>query len=129
MDRERFEQLAREALESLPYSFKKYIANLAIMVEDWPSSRAKHATGTPERSLLLGLYHGVPFKHRGPFYGNTPPDVIVLFQKPIESLGGDEEAIRKRVRDVLLHEVGHYFGLSEKELRDIEDSLPEDGSS
>jgi len=129
MDRERFEQLAREALESLPYSFKKYIANLAIMVEDWPSARAKHGTGTPGGSLLLGLYHGVPFKHRGPFYGNTAPDVIVLFQKSIESLGGDEEAIRKRVRDVLLHEVGHYFGLSEKELRDIEDSSSEDESS
>ena len=64
----------------------------------------------------------MPFKHRGPFYGNIAPDVIVLFQKPIESLGGDEETIRRRVRDVLLHEVGHYFGLSEKELRDIESS-------
>jgi predicted Zn-dependent protease with MMP-like domain len=129
MDRERFEQLAQEALESLPYNFKKYIANLAIMVEEEPSAGARRGTGARGSSLLLGLYHGVPFKHRGPFYGNTAPDVIVLFQKPIESLGGDEEAIRNRVRDVLLHEVGHYFGLSEKELRDIEDSSSEDESS
>lgn len=122
MERERFEQLAREALESLPHRFKKYIENVAIMVEDYPTGGARRSTGTPGGSTLLGLYHGVPFKHRGPFYGNIAPDVIVLFQKPIESLGGDEEAIRRRVRNVLLHEVGHYFGLSEKELRDIENS-------
>jgi len=128
MDRERFEQLAREALESLPHAFKKRIDNLAILVEDVPSPGTRRRTGTPGGGMLLGLYHGVPFKHRGSYYGNTPPDVIVLYQKPIESLGGDEDEIRRRVREVLLHEVGHYFGLSETELKDIESSTPGDDS-
>lgn len=68
----------------------------------------------------------MPFTHRGPYYGNTPPDVIVLFQEPIESLGGNEEEIRDRVREVLTHEIGHYFGLSEEDLRRIENSPSDD---
>lgn len=126
MDRERFEQLAQEALESLPHGFKKLIQNVAIMVEDHPGAGTRRGTRTPKGGTLLGLYHGVPFKHRGPYYGNTPPDVIVLFQEPIESLGGDEEDIRDRVREVLMHEIGHYFGLSEEELRQIENSPADD---
>jgi predicted Zn-dependent protease with MMP-like domain len=128
VDRERFERLAREALESLPHGFKKLIHNVAIMVEDRPSGGVRHGTRIPGSGTLLGLYHGVPFTHRGPYYGNTPPDVIVLFQEAIESLGGGEEAIRDRVREVLMHEIGHYFGLSEEELRRIEDSPDNDES-
>jgi len=128
MDRERFEELAREAMESLPHDFKKYIHNVAIMVEDTPPLEARRRTRTPRGGLLLGLYHGVPLKNRGSYYGNTPPDVIVLYQKNIESLGGDEAEIRRRVRETLLHEIGHYFGLSEKELRDIERTASEDDS-
>ncbi len=127
MDRDRFERIAREALESLPHRFKKHIQNVAIMVEDEPGGRARGGTRAPRSGLLLGIYHGVPLQHRGPYYGNTPPDVIVLYQKNIESLGGDEREIGARVREVLLHEIGHYFGLSEAELREIEDEAPASG--
>jgi predicted Zn-dependent protease with MMP-like domain len=129
MDRDKFERLAREALESLPHRFKKYIDNVAIMVEDDSGPAARGRARTPRGGMLLGIYHGVPFQHRGPYYGNLPPDVIVLYQRPIESLGGGEEEIRRRVREVLLHEIGHYFGLSEEELRDIENAPPEDERS
>lgn len=125
MDRDRFERIAREELEGLPHRFRKLIQNVAIMVEDEPSGRPRGGTRSPRGGTLLGIYHGVPFGHRGPYYGNTAPDVIVLYQNAIEGLGGDEEKVRERVRLVLMHEIGHYFGLSEKELREIEDS-PED---
>jgi predicted Zn-dependent protease with MMP-like domain len=72
-------------------------------------------------SLLLGLYHGVPLKDRGSYYGNLPPDVIVIYQEPIEQLSASAPEIKERIREVVLHEVGHYFGLSEKDLRDIEE--------
>ncbi|MDH4271534.1 MAG: metallopeptidase family protein [Candidatus Aminicenantes bacterium] len=118
MDRKRFETLVEEAINSLPRSFRERIENVAVMVEERPprrrSSRASSRT-------LLGLYHGVPLKDRGSYYGNIPPDVIVIYQEPIERLSASEEEIRERVREVVLHEVGHYFGLSEKELREIED--------
>ena len=120
MSREKFEKHVEEALAGIPQKFKKHLLNLAVIIEDKPSKEIYHQTGTSPLSTILGHYHGVPFKHRGPYYGNIPPDVIVIYQKPIESLSSNEEEIRKKVREVVLHEIGHYFGLSEKELRKIE---------
>jgi predicted Zn-dependent protease with MMP-like domain len=120
MDKEEFEKLVEEALADLPSKFKKYLQNIAVIVEEYPSKETRTRTGTPSYATLLGLYHGVPFKHRGPYYGNNPPDVIVLYQKPIENICATEEEVKEKVKSVLLHEIGHYFGLSEKELRKIE---------
>lgn len=110
MRRERFEQLVEEAVASLPRRFKNHFDNITIMVDD------TH----PDSPYILGIYHGVPLQHRGPYYGNVPPDVITIYQRPIESICRTEEDIRVKVREVVIHEVGHYFGFSEKQLRDIE---------
>jgi predicted Zn-dependent protease with MMP-like domain len=110
MARSDFERLIEEAVAGIPRRFKKLIENVAVMVEDEP----------PPGRPLLGLYHGVPFKHRGPYYGNLPPDVIVIYQRPIERICRTDEEIKDKVREVVLHEVGHYFGLEEDELREIE---------
>ncbi len=120
MEREKFEKLAEEALAQIPKKFKKLISNLVVLVEEKASREIFEKTGSTPLSSILGHYHGVPFKHRGPFYGNIPPDVIVIYQKPIESICSTEEEIKKKVREVVFHEIGHYFGLSEKELREIE---------
>ena len=120
MDREQFEQLVEEALAGLPQKFKKYIENLAVIVEDYPSGETQRKVGTARGGSLLGLYHGVPFKHRGPYYGNLPPDVIVIYQKPIESISATDEELKEKVQEVVLHEVGHYFGMSDAELHAIE---------
>lgn len=120
MEKEKFERLVEEALAQLPKKFKKYIENLAVIVEAKPSRELYEQTGNSPFSVLLGHYHGVPFKHRGPFYGNIPPDVIVVYQKPIESICSTEEDIRKKVREVIFHEIGHYFGLNDRELKEIE---------
>lgn len=122
MERKRFEKFVEEALGSIPKKFKKRLQNLAVIIEDRPSSEVYRSTGKSAFSSILGLYHGVPFKHRGPFYGNLPPDVIVIYQKTIEDICYSDEEIRKKVKEVVLHEVGHYFGLSEKELNQIEES-------
>ena len=120
MEREKFEKLAEEALAHIPKKFKKLISNLALIVEEKPSREIFEKTGSSPLSSILGHYHGVPFKHRGPFYGNIPPDVIVIYQKSIENICSTEEEIKKKVREVVFHEIGHYFGLSEKELKEIE---------
>jgi predicted Zn-dependent protease with MMP-like domain len=117
VDRQRFEALVEEAVQSLPRRFKKHLHNIAIMVEDRPGRSALRAT---RAGSLLGLYHGLPYKDRGATYGSPVPDVIVIYQEPIESLSSTEEEVRDRVRRVVLHEVGHYFGMTEQELRDIE---------
>jgi predicted Zn-dependent protease with MMP-like domain len=120
MEREKFEKLTEEALAQIPKKFKKLISNLAVLVEEKPSREIYERTGSSPLSSILGHYHGVPFKHRGPFYGNIPPDVIVIYQKPIENICSTEEEIKKKVREVVFHEIGHYFGLSDKELKEIE---------
>ena len=120
MEREKFEKLAEEALAQIPKKFKKLISNLAVLVEEKVSREIFEKTGSTPLSSILGHYHGVPFKHRGPFYGNISPDVIVIYQKSIESICSTEEEIKKKVREVVFHEIGHYFGLSDKELREIE---------
>ncbi len=120
MDRDRFEKLVAEAMDALPARFKKLIENVAVLVEDYPSLDVRRRMGAPSRSAILGLYHGTPFQHRGPYYGNLPPDVIVIYQKPIESICATEDEVREQVQDTVVHEVAHYFGFSDEELREIE---------
>jgi predicted Zn-dependent protease with MMP-like domain len=120
MKREKFEKLVEDALAKLPKKFKKYIENLAVIVEDSPPREVYRQTGSSPYSAILGLYHGVPLKHRGPYYGNIPPDVIVIYQKPILEMCHSEEDIKQKIKEVVFHEVGHYFGLSDDDLRDIE---------
>ncbi|MGB8952784.1 MAG: metallopeptidase family protein [Candidatus Aminicenantales bacterium] len=120
MDRDKFEALIEEALASVPKKFQKLLQNLAVIIEDKSSGEMRRRKDVPLSGSILGLYHGVPFRHRGPYYGNIPPDVIVIYQKPIESICASEEEIKEKVKEVVLHEIGHYFGLSERELRDLE---------
>lgn len=112
VERERFEQLANEVLESLPDPFRSRLSNLAIIVEDSPPLE-------PDRGgLLLGLFSGVPRTLKSVFSAD-PPNHIFLYQKNIEAVCSTEAQIRRQIRDTLLHEIGHYFGLNEEELRDI----------
>lgn len=110
--RRRFEQLVEQVLKSLPEMFRNKLANIAILVEDSPREEQE------SRPFLLGLFHGVPRTEKSVFY-NALPDRIILYQKNIEAVSTGEEDVRHQVRETLLHEIGHYFGLSERELRRI----------
>lgn len=124
LQRERFEELVEEALRDLPEEFKTIIENLAFIVEDFPSRETLERTGTPASSTLLGLYTGVPYSQRGPYYGNVPPDVILLFQLPIERACTTEKDIKNRIAEVVRHEIAHYFGFNEVEVRRMERGHP-----
>jgi predicted Zn-dependent protease with MMP-like domain len=102
MRREQFEELVEDALKSLPRDFKKLFDNLTIMVDAWH----------PDSPNILGLYHGVPFQHRGPYYGNVAPDVITIYQGAIERICSSEQEVRDKIQEVLVHEVGHYCAKS-----------------
>ncbi len=110
MKRERFEQLTEQALKSIPREFKRYLKNLSVMVEDY----------NPQSRHILGIYHGVPYKYKGPYYGNVAPDVIVLYQRAIEDVCATDDEIKNQIRLVVKHEIGHYFGFSEAQLRELE---------
>ena len=118
MTREKFEDIADKVYESLPQLFGDKIDNVHISVEDYPSEEMVQSTHSGKGSLL-GLYQGIPLKHRGTWYGSSPttPDKIYLFQSNIEAVCQNDDEISDRIREVLLHEIGHYFGMSESEIR------------
>jgi len=121
MKKEKFEKLVEEALADLPKEFKKLIDNLVVMVDEEAPPEVYRQTGTHPFSRILGTYHGVPYTHRGPYYGNIPPDVISIYQRPIEEICSTEEEIKKEVRKVVIHEIGHYFGFSDAKMKKIEE--------
>ena len=122
--RRRFEQLVQEAVEALPPELKDQLENVAILVEEEPPPDALGEDGGPgEDQDLLGLYHGVSRKERGFWYGNTLPDRIVIYRQPLEGISASLEELRKNVRETVFHEVGHYFGFDEEELRDLEEGF------
>ena len=118
MTREKFEEIAEEVFNGLPDVFGKRIDNLHIVVEEYPNEEDNRQT-LSSKTILLGLYQGVPLTHRGTWYGVNPttPDKISLYQKNIESECRNDKEISERIREVLLHELGHYFGMSEAQIR------------
>ena len=118
MTRERFEEVAQAAFDSLPKLFTEKVENVHIVVEDYPGEHEQSAAKSGKDSLL-GLYQGVPLSHRGSWYGAAPvvPDKITLYQKNIEAACRDESEIEFRIKEVLFHELGHYFGMNERQVR------------
>jgi len=116
MDDEQFEKLVTEALDSLPSEFAKKMENVGVTVEDAPTYYQMRKLGLSPRSLLFGLYQGVPQTKRGN-YGGVLPDKITIFKFPILAVCRTEEEVRAKVRDTVIHEIGHHFGLSDEQLK------------
>ncbi len=116
-----FEAVVVSALSHLPRSLKRKMENIGVVIEDQASPDQLEEMGLHSPAQLLGLYQGIPFDRRGFYYGNALPDKITLFKIPIEAACGTDEEIEERVKEVIIHEVGHYFGLDERRLRKIED--------
>ena len=120
MEREAFEKLVEEGFLLLPEKFRERIHNVALLVEDEPSSEVRMEEGLSEDETLLGLYQGIPATVRGDSYGIGPtvPDTITLFKLPIEDVAeGNPEEVRKVIADTIWHEYAHYFGMDENEVR------------
>jgi predicted Zn-dependent protease with MMP-like domain len=119
VDSDRFEQIVLETIKSFPEDIQKKIDNLEIIVQNW-SSRS-HIPGFHPRKpvAVLGLYHGVPLRRRGSWYGNVLPDRILIFKDVIESRCRDDEEMVALTRRVVLHEFGHYFGIDDRTLRKL----------
>jgi len=114
---EEIRRLAVEALARLPEEFRTKLENVSIVVDRKPRRRDLRSLRTRGGDLLLGLYRGVPRSVRGPNYSLVSPDEIVLFEIPIRRAARSREELAEVVRKLLLHEIGHYFGIDESELR------------
>ena len=118
MKREDFVNVAEETLDSLPEEFRSRIQNVAILVEDFPPNQPTIHPGE-QRRLLLGIFHGVPTTKKSVFDISSGPEHIVLYQKNIEAVCSNEAEVRHQIRQTLIHELGHYFGMTEEQLRDV----------
>lgn len=121
MTRKRFEKLVERALRTIPRRFRDAMANVAVVVEDEPSVDLLDDMEIEPGETLFGLYQGTPLPERGWTYGNTLPDRVTIFQRPIEDECDDDEEIVKTIGETVIHEFGHYFGLSEEEIEAIEE--------
>jgi predicted Zn-dependent protease with MMP-like domain len=120
LEREEFENLTQEIFDSLPEQFQHNLENVRIVIEDEPSGETLARMRIRSAQSLLGLYEGVPLNRRGTWYGMHPiePDKISLYKVNLERGAEGREEIRERIRVTLIHEVAHYYGMGEKEVRD-----------
>ena len=121
MDRAAFTRLVAEAVRLIPARFRREIKNLALVVEEEPSPELLAEMEIEPPDSLYGLYQGTPLTERTWGWGNTLPDRITIYQRPIEEDCDDEDEMRAVIGETLIHEVGHYFGLSEEEIEEIEE--------
>jgi predicted Zn-dependent protease with MMP-like domain len=121
MTRHEFQALVAEAVQSIPENFRQAMSNIAIVVEDEPSLETLSDVGIEPPGTLLGLYQGTPLTERQWAHGNVLPDKITLYQWPIEDESEDRDDVVVAIGETLIHEVGHYFGLSEEEIEHIEE--------
>jgi predicted Zn-dependent protease with MMP-like domain len=121
MTRAEFRRLVAEAVDTIPARFRKDLRNIAIVVEDEPSPELLAEMEIEPPDTLFGLYQGIPLTERRWDYGNALPDRITIYQFPIEDVSDTEDDVVTEIGETLIHEVGHYFGLSEEELEEIEE--------
>src|SRR5215510_12275337 len=121
MTRDHFRQLVDEALDTIPANFRDAMKNIAIVIEDEPTAAQLQDVGIEPPDTLLGLYEGTPLTERQWAHGNVLPDKITLFQRPIEEDSETREDTIVAIGETLIHEIGHYFGLSEEEIEAIEE--------
>ena len=121
MTRAEFERLVVEAVTLIPKRFRREMKNLALVIEAEPTPELLEEMEIQPPDSLYGLYQGTPLPERTWGFGNALPDRITLFQRPIEEDCEDEDEIRAVIGETLIHEVGHYFGLSEEAIEEIEE--------
>ena len=119
-----FEELVGAALDDLPPFFQAQLNNLVILVEVWPSRRTLREMGLGPGDAILGLYSGIPLTERTQAYNMVPPDTITLYQGPIEKAAAEWEGeyldnVREEVRQTVIHEIAHHFGIDDDRLHEL----------
>ena len=120
MRRHEFEKVILEALAKLPAEFQEHLQNLDVVVKWRPSPAERREAGSDSDDALFGLYLGVPLSERGAYYNMALPDKIVIYQEAHERLCSSREEIVEEVRKTVLHELGHYVGIEEERLEELD---------
>ena len=121
MTRKQFEAVVERAPRKLPWAFKERLANIVVVVEEWADEETLEEMGIEPPDTLYGLYRGIDLTQRDSTYGNVLPDTVTIYQGPIEEDCESEEEMAEVIRDTVVHEIGHYFGLDDETMHRIED--------
>ncbi|MDN3514201.1 MAG: metallopeptidase family protein [Candidatus Brocadia sp.] len=114
-----FDQLVVDAIHELPPRLKNRLSNVSVVVEDKPSDHVLEKLRLMSNRTLLGLFQGVPLNKKSVWQSGTMPEKITIFQKNIEKLCHSDEEIKQRIKEVVRHEVAHYVGFTEEEIREM----------
>lgn len=114
-----FEEVVQDALASIPEGFTHYLQEVAVDIEDEPDEVTCRELRLRSPRQLLGLYRGTPLTRRHVEQSGRFPDRIVIYQRNLERMCRTREQMIDQIRRTVLHEVGHHFGLNEKQLRDL----------
>ena len=115
-----FDQLVERAWRRIPARFRKRLKNIALVVEPEPTARQLTSGRVARGCTLLGLYEGRPLTNRSVFEPFAMPDRITIFQGPHERMAASPEHLERLVEDTIWHEVAHYFGMNELQVRAAE---------
>lgn len=110
-----FERLVEEALSQLPPEFERLLDNVVVVVEDEPTADDREALENPDDELL-GIYRGVALTRRHFDMLPTLPDQIAIFRGPINRIARTRRDAVHEIRDTVIHELGHYFGLHDEDM-------------
>ena len=117
MTLEEVEDVVEETIKTLPEEFSGALDNVGLVVEPWPTEEEfESIKAHPTNTLLFGLYHGIP-KTKRPWSYSALPDKITIYAGPILMMSKDLEDAKKRIKNTVLHEIGHHFGMSDSQLR------------
>ena len=120
MGPQEFDRLVETAYARIPARFRKRLKNVAVMVEPEPTGQQLAGGRVPRGGTLLGLYEGRPLTTRSVFESFAMPDRIIIFQGPHERMATGPEHLARLVEDTMWHEVAHYFGMNERQVRAAE---------
>jgi len=121
LSRREFEELVERAVRGLPLRFRRKMENIAVVVEEWADEATLDEMEIEPPDTLYGLYRGTDLTRRDTSYGNVLPDVITIYQGPIQEDCDTVEEMEELVQDTVVHEIGHYFGLDDERLAELED--------
>jgi predicted Zn-dependent protease with MMP-like domain len=121
MTRKQFEAVVERALRRLPRAFREKLENIIVVVEDWADEETLAEMGIEPPDTLYGLYQGVDLTQRDSTYGNVLPDTVTIYQGPIEEDCESEAEMAQVIRETVIHEIGHYFGLDDETMHRLEE--------
>ncbi|MBM4437228.1 MAG: metallopeptidase family protein [Actinobacteria bacterium] len=112
-----FERVVRDAVASIPAPLRARLDNVDTVIADWPTEEDHGEAEVPDGYTLYGLYTGVPLTERTSGYTMVMPDRITIYRGPLTEAFDDVEHLRAEIRDTVIHEFAHFFGLSDDDLR------------